>query len=244
MLTLNSMSIHYNQSLGTAFEQLDFEFNLSFEGGKIHAIIGRSGAGKSTLLNLISGFATPQSGVITWNEKPISQLEPHLRPITSLFQEHNLFAHLNVYDNIALGLEPSLTLNHAQQQLVTDAIKNVGLSQKTKQLPKDLSGGEAQRVALARALARAQDLNNPRELLLLDEPFSALDPETRQEMRQLIKDIQIKHGLTIIIISHNPQEMLHFADSLSLIKNGQIIAHHLLSNASKLPSDLDSFINI
>lgn len=223
--------------------EMNFDFNLNCKAQQIHALVGRSGSGKSTLLNLIAGFETPAQGDILWNETSISSHEPHQRPITSLFQEHNLFAHLSMFDNIAIGLNPSLKLSSQQTQLVNNAITSVGLTGMQAKKPKDLSGGEAQRVALARALARAQDPQNPRPLLLLDEPFSALDPETRLEMRGLIAKIQKDFKLTVLIISHNPTEMLDFADEIILMNNGTIAIQHELSE-DNLPAILDEFINI
>ena len=222
---------------------MDFGFDIDFKARQIHALVGRSGSGKSTLLNLIAGFETPAQGDISWNHTNILSQEPHQRPITSLFQEHNLFAHLNMFQNIAIGLNPSLKLNAAQTLLVNNAINSVGLNGMQDKKPKDLSGGEAQRVALARALARAQDQQNPRPLLLLDEPFSALDPETRLEMRELIAKIHHDFKLTVLIISHNPTEMLDFADQITLIDKGTIAIQHELS-AEALPKKLDEFINI
>ncbi|MBL1420783.1 MAG: ATP-binding cassette domain-containing protein [Alphaproteobacteria bacterium] len=223
--------------------QANFSFNINFKAQKIHAIIGRSGSGKSTLLNLVAGFENPEQGDISWNEKSILSQQPHQRPITNLFQEHNLFAHLNMFDNIAIGLSPNLKLSTEQVQLVNTAINSVGLNNMQTKKPKDLSGGEAQRVALARALARAQDQQTPRPLLLLDEPFSALDPETRLEMRDLITTIQKNLKLTVLIISHNPTEMLDFADEITLIADGKIAIQHDLSQA-KLPKILAEFIHI
>lgn len=231
------------KQIGLKLGDTQFAFDTKFDAQKIHAIIGRSGSGKSTLLNLIAGFAAPENGDILWNQKSILNQEPHQRPITSLFQEHNLFAHLNMFKNIAIGLNPSLKLTDTQTNLVTQAIKNVGLAGMEHKKPKDLSGGEAQRVALARALARAQDESHPRPLLLLDEPFSALDPETRLQMRDIILQIQKQHNLTILIISHNPTEMLDFADEITLIENGRIAIQHNCQT-KKLPKKLDSFINI
>lgn len=230
---------HIKLSLG----KMNFNFNLEFKANKIHAIIGRSGSGKSTLLNLIAGFETTNSGDILWADSSILNLEAHQRPITSLFQEHNLFAHLNVQKNIAIGLNPSLKLTAEQQVLVQNSIAAVGLDGMQNKQPRDLSGGEAQRVALARALARAQDASNPRPLLLLDEPFSALDPETRLDMRSLITKIQQEFKLTVLLISHNPTEMLGFANEIILVENGQVAVQHDLSSV-KLPDDLEKFINI
>lgn len=226
-----------------SLDEMNFAFNATFKAQKIHALIGKSGSGKSTLLNLIAGFETPTQGDIIWDDNSILGQQPHQRPITSLFQEHNLFAHLTMFHNIAIGLNPSLKLSNKQSQLVTSSIDNLGLSGMQNKKPKDLSGGEAQRVALARALARAQNTEHPRPLLLLDEPFSALDPETRLDMRNIIAKIQQDFKLTVLIISHNPTEMLDFADEITLIDNGSIAIQHQLSDA-KLPQKLDSFIHI
>lgn len=235
MLKLNDLKLNLGE--------MNFTFNARFKAQKIHALVGKSGSGKTTLLNLIAGFEDPVQGDIIWDGNSILNQQPHQRPITSLFQEHNLFAHLNMFDNIAIGLNPSLKLSDGQIKLVSSSIDSLGLNGMQTKKPKHLSGGEAQRVALARALARAQDTDHPRPLLLLDEPFSALDPETRLDMRNIITKIRHEFKLTVLIISHNPTEMLDFADEITLIDKGLVAVQHELSK-DKLPKKLAKFIHI
>src|SRR5690606_10892987 len=138
-----------------------------------------SGAGKSTLLSLIAGFDRPLSGSIHIGGEEVTRRKPADRPVTSLFQEHNLFAHLTAAENVGLGLDPGLRLSAGQQRAVAEALARVGLEGLDKRLPSQLSGGQRQRVTLARSLVRE------RPLLLLDEPFSALHPGLRLEVLDL-----------------------------------------------------------
>jgi thiamine transport system ATP-binding protein len=166
--------------------------------------MGASGAGKSTLLNLLAGFIEAQiedvegvegAGGIFFEGQRVDLLEPSRRPMTSLFQEHNLFAHLTVFDNLALGIRSNLKLNEHEQAQVEQALEQVGLANMGARLPKQLSGGQRQRVALGRALVRRKPL------LLLDEPFSALDPALRQEMSALVKDLSQQHQLSVLLVT-------------------------------------------
>ena len=152
------------------------------EGHKI-ALLGPSGGGKSTLLSAIAGFIPEEQGRILYNERDITDLPPADRPITLLFQDHNLFPHLSVEKNIALGIRPDLRLTAAEQQTVQAALARVGLQDHGQKMPSELSGGQQQRVALARALLR----NKP--VLCLDEPFAALGPALKREMLDLVAEI-------------------------------------------------------
>ncbi len=191
-------------------------FDAQFAQHSCTVLVGASGAGKTTLLNVLAGFITPISGDIVYQEQSLLPLIPAKRPFTSLFQEHNLFAHLSVFDNVAIGVHPGLTLNETQTQQVQQALAQVGLSEKGQQLPTYLSGGQRQRVALARAIVRRQPW------LLLDEPFSALDPGLRQEMMALLKQLQAAHNLSIILVSHDPEEALQLASDVMFIAEGGV----------------------
>lgn len=175
-------------------------FSLEVAVGEKLALVGESGSGKSTLLNLIAGFLTPEGGVLNWQGQSLSGLSPHQRPVTTLFQDNNLFSHLDVWHNIALGIQPSAKLSKAEKAAITETLKLVGLPEFEKRLPATLSGGQQQRVALARCLLRKQPL------LLLDEPYSALDAETRGKMLLLTSSLVETHGLTLILVTHNPAD--------------------------------------
>lgn len=175
-------------------------FNVSFETNGVYALLGRSGSGKSTLLNLIAGFIKPDAGNITWQGQSINHLEPASRPVTTLFQQHNLFSHLNVFKNIGLGIDPGLKLSSTQKTDISRILVDVGLPEYENKLPGALSGGEQQRVALARCLLRNQPI------LLLDEPFSALDATTRQEMTELLKNLIDSYQLCVIMVTHDEDD--------------------------------------
>ena len=168
----------------------DFEI----ERGSLISIVGPSGAGKSTLLNALAGFIPLTSGVIKWNGSDITKLDPGLRPLSILFQDYNLFSHLTVKDNIAIGLRPNLKLDDLETEMVNSVIEEVGLSKFKFIKPFQLSGGQRTRVSLARSIVRSKPI------LLLDEAFSGLGPALRSEMVKLIKDKSIKEGITLIVI--------------------------------------------
>lgn len=192
------------------------QFDLHIKPQEKVAIIGKSGEGKSTLLNLIAGFELAASGDIWLEGKNHSFTLPHQRPVSMLFQDNNLFAHLNVLQNIALGLKPSLKQSKQEQEQVKQIARAVGLGDLLQRLPKELSGGQKQRVALARCLLR----NKP--ILLLDEPFSALDPILRLEILNLLMKLCEEKGLTLLLVTHQPDELKGKIDRILSIENGKI----------------------
>jgi thiamine transport system ATP-binding protein len=200
-----------------AYEAIQMEFSLQVSRGECLAIIGPSGAGKSTLLSLVGGFETPLSGRIVIDGKNIGDLRPDARPVTTLFQEHNLFAHLSVEQNIGLALDPGLKLTAAHRQEIGEALERVGLSGMDRRMPAELSGGQRQRVALARTLARRKPV------LLLDEPFSALDPPLRRSMLNLVDDIRRDRDMTILMVSHLPDDAERIAQRVAYIENGRVL---------------------
>lgn len=202
-----------------AYKNMPMQFELNVNAGETLAILGVSGSGKSTLLNLIAGFNDLSSGDIQFNSQSIAKLAPAKRPITTLFQEYNLFAHLTVEQNIAIGLSPNLKLNSEQQQRLEHAAKQVDITELLNRLPAELSGGQKQRIGIARCLARKQPL------LLLDEPFSALDPALRKEMLRLIKQLNRTENTTVLMVTHSPEDALEIADNIILIEQGRIILH-------------------
>ncbi len=198
-----------------------FHYDLQLPEGEIVAVMGASGAGKSTLLNLLAGFVKPDSqvhgeGEIYLGGERVDSLEPSQRPMTSLFQEHNLFAHMSVYQNLALGIRSNLKLTTQEQRQVEQALEQVGLANMAGRLPKQLSGGQRQRVALGRALVRRKPL------LLLDEPFSALDPALRHDMTMLLKTLCQQHQLSALVVTHEPRDALALAQQVVFIAQGRV----------------------
>lgn len=198
------------------YEHLPMRFTLAAERGEQIAILGPSGAGKSTLLNLIAGFITPASGTILLGDEDHTRTPPARRPVSMLFQENNLFTHLTVRQNIGLGLHPGLKLNAAQREKLNEIAATMGLEALLERLPDQLSGGQRQRVALARCLVREQPL------LLLDEPFSALDPALRQEMLALVQSVCRRQQLTLLMVSHSVEDAARIAERALVVAEGRI----------------------
>jgi len=198
------------------YQDMEMRFDLAVAAGECVAVIGPSGAGKSTLLALIAGFEKPAAGRILVAGRDVTSDPPAARPVTSLFQEHNLFAHLTAAENVGLGIDPGLRLDAAGRAKVGAALAHVGLSGFEGRLPGQLSGGERQRVALARSLVR----NRP--LLLLDEPFAALGPAQRREMLDLVNALARDRGFTVLFVSHQPDDARHAAGRTLFVRDGRV----------------------
>ena len=203
-------------SVFLADDTLPMSFDLQVAAGERIAIVGPSGAGKSTLLNLIAGFVLPTQGNIWLNGENHTRSAPYERPVSMLFQENNLFPHLTVQQNLALGLKTSLKLTALEQDQIERVADAVGLTSFLSRLPNSLSGGQKQRVALARCLLR------DKPILLLDEPFSALDPELRMDMLNLIDELCHSKNLTLLLVTHQPSELTGKVDRMLRIENGRI----------------------
>ena len=200
------------------YEDMQMEFVLQVESGEFLGVIGPSGAGKSTLLSLIAGFEQAESGSIRVNGQEIAALPPNERPVTMLFQDNNLFAHLTVEQNVGLGIHPGLRLTAEQRSAVGVALERVGLGGFAQRRPDQMSGGERQRTALARSLVR----NRP--LLLLDEPFAALGPALRREMLDLVDELRLAQGFTVLFVTHQPEDALLAAGRIAFIAGGRVAA--------------------
>ncbi len=198
------------------YQHLPMRFTLSVKQGELVAILGPSGAGKSTLLSLVAGFLTPASGTIMIENHEHTHTPPAKRPVSMLFQENNLFTHLTVRQNIGLGLDPGLKLSSAQSNKLDTIAATMGLDSLLNRLPGELSGGQRQRVALARCLVREQPV------LLLDEPFSALDPALRQEMLTLVQDVCRRQQLTLLMVSHSVEDAARIAPRSVVVADGRI----------------------
>jgi thiamine transport system ATP-binding protein len=193
-----------------------FEFNLTIARGEIVTLSGPSGSGKSTLIDLICGFLQPLSGDILWDGRSILGLTPAKRPLSALFQSGDLFDHLDVEMNIVLGLDPRGRPTPSQRAQVRAVLEVIGLPGLDRRLPGQLSGGQRQRVALAR------DLLRDKPLMLLDEPFSALDMETRGEMADLVRRLTQDRGLATLVVSHDPADAVRLRSRAISLHDGKI----------------------
>lgn len=178
------------------------------------SILGKSGCGKSTLLKIIAGLELQDSGTIMLLQQNISILKPQDRNIVYLFQEALLFPNMNVFENIAFGLRIRKYNNADIKDRVYSLVESLQLTDHLQKMPGELSGGQKQRVAFGRALI----INPP--LILLDEPFSSLDVETRTHMQQLYKDIARQFSITALFVTHDLKEALLMGDTISYMENG------------------------
>ncbi len=220
------------------YDHAEMRFDLRIEAGEFVSVIGPSGAGKTTLLNLIAGFERPDDGTVRLDGRDMTRLPPAERPATTLFQEHNLFAHLTVAENVGLGLHPGLRLTADHRRQIDRALETVGLAGLEGRLPRQLSGGERRRVALARSVVR------DRKILLLDEPFAALDPALRQDMVLLVDRLRRERGLTVVMVTHLLDELFQLDMRAVFIHGGRILADgraaELLS--SREPPELAAYL--
>lgn len=205
---------------GIVLEEPGFrlEADLAVPKGARCAVLGPSGAGKSTLLNAIAGFVRPKAGRVLWEGREIDGMPPGERPVTILFQDQNLFPHLTVERNLALGLAPDGRMGPEVAARVAQALERTGLAGLGGRKPGQLSGGQQGRAALARALLRA------RPLLLLDEPFAALGPALKDEMLALVAEVAGETGATVLMVTHDPQDARRFADLTILVAEGRAAA--------------------
>jgi thiamine transport system ATP-binding protein len=208
MLTLEALTIRYPGWEGV--------YSAEIPAGSLVAVVGPSGGGKSTLLSAIAGFERIAAGRIHFAGKDITALPPGARRVAILFQDHNLFPHLSAFENAALGLKPDLKLTPAERDEVLAALADVELDGKAQARPAQLSGGQRQRVALARALV------STRPVLLLDEPFSALDPGLRRDMIARVDALRRARGLTVLMTLHTPEDALGHADLAAFVADGRI----------------------
>ncbi len=188
--------------------------DLEVPPGAVVAVIGPSGAGKSTLLSVIAGFLAPASGRVTWNGQDLTRLPPGARPVSVIFQDNNLFPHLTAFRNVALGVRPSLRLSPDETAWVGAMLGRVGLAGLEDRRPAELSGGQQSRVALARVAVAG------RPLALLDEPFAALGPALRHEMLALVAELAAETGLTVLIVTHDPEDARRIAQQTILVAEG------------------------
>ena len=192
------------------------DINLDIRKGEFITLLGPSGCGKTTLLRMIAGFLRPDSGVILMDGNDISDVPPHLRPLNTVFQRYALFPHLNVYENIALGLKLNKVPSPEIDARVRKALKMVSMTDYEDRDVNSLSGGQQQRVAIARAI-----VNRPK-VLLLDEPLAALDLKMRKDMQMELKEMHHDLGITFIYVTHDQEEALTLSDTVVVMSDGKI----------------------
>jgi thiamine transport system ATP-binding protein len=200
-------------------QQGDFALtaDLQVAPGQAVAVMGPSGGGKSTLIAAIAGFLAPEAGRIWWDGVDLTGLSPGSRPISVLFQDNNLFPHLTVAQNLALGLRPSGRVSQAERLRISDVLARVGLAGLELRKPGSLSGGQQSRAALARVLLA------DRPLVLLDEPFSALGPGLKNEMLDLAAAILAGPGRCLIMVTHDPADAARIAGQVIAVEAGQVL---------------------
>jgi putrescine transport system ATP-binding protein len=197
-------------------ERVINDLNFTLQEHEMLSILGRSGSGKTTLLKILAGLENMDQGQVLLNGKDISLLKPNLRDIAYLYQEPLLFPHLNVYENIAFGLRLRKVSGSVIDTKVREMLEQLELPEQGKKMPGQLSGGQRQRVAFGRAL-----IIQPK-VLLLDEPFGALDAETRTNMQQFLKRMSGEMGLTGLFITHDLKEAILMGKRIGMMVNGQL----------------------
>ncbi|SIT05542.1 ATP-binding cassette domain-containing protein [Neptunomonas antarctica] len=180
-------------------------YDLQVQAGEIVAIQGISGVGKTTLLNLIAGYLTPDSGTIAWNQHVLNDLSVEQRPVSMLFQDHNLFEHISVLENLCLGFKTTASIQ-VPIQSIKNAAAYLGVDEHLNKKPATLSGGQRQRIALIRTLLR------PEAIVLLDEPFAELDPVTREKAALWTRDQAKTAGKTVLLVTHQEEDVARVAD--------------------------------
>jgi spermidine/putrescine transport system ATP-binding protein len=207
------------------------DLDLSVEKGEIVTILGPSGCGKTTLLRIIAGLELPDAGRIFLNAKELTGLPASGRPVNTVFQSYALFPHLDVFSNVAFGLQARKTPKSVIQRKVSDILDLTQMTGLESRLPHQLSGGQKQRVALARAL-----VNEP-DLLLLDEPMSALDAHLRSQVQDELRTLQKNLGTTFVLVTHDHNEAKLLSNHLAVMNEGKIIQYGTTQQVFSKPNN-------
>ncbi|MFD1886025.1 sulfate/molybdate ABC transporter ATP-binding protein [Paenibacillus wenxiniae] len=192
------------------------DVSFSIEKGHLIGLLGPSGGGKTSILRMLAGLETPDSGDIVFHGQRVNNLPPQEREIGFVFQNYALFKHMTVFENIAFGLKVKKLKKLAIRERVQELVELTGLSGFEHRYPHQLSGGQRQRVAFARALAPEP------QLLLLDEPFAAIDAKIRQELRTWLRELIERVGITSIFVTHDQDEAIEVADEIMIINGGRV----------------------
>jgi len=192
------------------------DFSLIIKEGELVSLLGPSGCGKTTALRIVAGLEKANSGEITLNGKKITGMPAHKRNMGMVFQSYSLFPHLNIEENVAFGLQMRRQAKSSRLKKAGELLELVGLTTQHKRFPHQLSGGQQQRVALARALAIQP------EVLLLDEPLSALDAQVRQNLREEIRRLQVELNTTTLFVTHDQEEAMAISDRVGVMNHGKL----------------------
>lgn len=210
-ISLNNVSKRFEQQMVVN------DLTLQIQPGELFVLLGSSGSGKSTLLRMIAGLTPIDQGTILLGERDVTHLPTQERGVGFVFQNYSLFRHMTVAQNIAFGLEIRKIPRPQRRARVQELLDLIGLSDYGNRTPAQLSGGQQQRVALARALAPEP------EVLLLDEPFGALDVKIRSQLRQNLREIQQRLGITAVLVTHDQDEAFELADRIGIIEQGKLL---------------------
>ena len=206
--------------------------NLDIKKGEFICFLGPSGCGKTTLLRIVAGLETADSGDIFLNEKNITDLEPSQRNLSMVFQSYALFPNMTAFENIEYGLKKKIRNKEERKEKIISVLNLVGLKDMEDKYPDEMSGGQQQRVSLARAIAFEPNI------LLLDEPLSALDAKVRENLRNEIKEIQKTLGITTIMVTHDQEEALTMGDRIAVINGGEVVQYDVPKEIYNNPKDI------
>ncbi|KRM90792.1 ABC transporter ATP-binding protein [Liquorilactobacillus cacaonum] len=208
------------------------DINLEVQAGEILTLLGPSGCGKSTLLRSIGGFESVTEGSISIDNQDITTLPPEKRPTIMVFQGYNLWERMTVFENLEFGLKLRKIPKDERKNKIADMLEMLGISAMAQKYPQQLSGGQQQRVAIGRALVLEP------EILLLDEPYSALDAKIRVQMREELKKIQQKLKITTIFVTHDQEEAMMLSTRIAVMKKGEIVQVGTPSEIYNSPADI------
>ena len=210
-VVLKNVSKTYDDTL--VLDNVDIEL----EKGQFYTLLGPSGCGKTTILNIIAGFTDVTSGEVYLNGKKVNDVPANKRKVNTVFQNYSLFPHMNVFDNVAFGLDIKGVDKNTIKKEVEEALKMVQLDGFANRKISEMSGGQQQRVAIARAI-----VNKP-DVLLLDEPLSALDMKLRKNMQVELRELQQELGITFVFVTHDQEEALAMSDWIFVMENGKVV---------------------